>query len=197
MKGGRKLDPEERILWGRVAKSARALPGRMKEILQFEEAEAAKTAAEEAAVEAKKPKPAPRQESYAVEHPAPAPARRPAGSHQPLEKPVKKKLAKGRLLIDARLDLHGLFQGEAHDLLLDFLLRAHERGLRHVLVITGKGSSMGSEGALRRAVPLWFSKAEFRFLISSYEWAARHHGGEGAMYVRLSRGRGDNRGDRE
>jgi DNA-nicking Smr family endonuclease len=197
MKGGRKLDPEERILWGRVAKSARALPGRMKEILQFEEAEAAKIAAEEAAVEAKKPKPAPRQESYAVELPAPAPARRPVGSHQPLEKPVKKKLAKGRLPIDARLDLHGLFQGEAHDLLLDFLLRAHERGLRHVLVITGKGSSMGSEGALRRAVPLWFSKAEFRFLISSYEWAARHHGGEGAMYVRLSRGRGDNRGDRE
>ncbi|MEN3151010.1 Smr/MutS family protein [Neorhizobium sp. IRAMC:178] len=191
MKSGRKLDPEERILWGRVAKSARALPGRMKEILEFEEAEAAKIAAEETAVEAAKPKPAPRQESYAVELPAPAPPRRPVGSHQPLEKPVKKKLAKGRLPIDARLDLHGLFQGEAHDLLLDFLLRAHERGLRHVLVITGKGSSMGSEGALRRAVPLWFSKAEFRFLISSYEWAARHHGGEGAMYVRLSRGRGD------
>jgi len=47
------------------------------------------------------------------------------------------------------------------------------------------------EGALRRAVPLWFSKVEFRFLISSYEWAARHHGGEGAMYVRLARSRGD------
>ncbi|SMF34321.1 DNA-nicking endonuclease, Smr domain [Xaviernesmea oryzae] len=191
MKSGRKLDPEERILWGKVAKSTRALPGRMKEILEFEEEEAAKLAAEEAA----KPKPAPAPESQPAEIAAPK-ARKPGGFHHPLEKPVKKKLAKGRLPIEARLDLHGLFQSEAHDLLLDFLFRAHERGLRHVLVITGKGSSMGSEGALRRAVPLWFSKAEFRFLISSYEWAARHHGGEGAMYVRLARSPRDNRGGR-
>ena len=36
MSGGRKLDPQERILWGKVAKSARALPGRMKDILEYE-----------------------------------------------------------------------------------------------------------------------------------------------------------------
>ena len=46
---------------------------------------------------------------------------------------------------------------------------------------------MGSEGALKRAVPLWFSKPEFRYLISSHETAAQRHGGEGALYVRLSR----------
>ncbi len=190
MKSGRKLAPEERMLWGKVAKSTRALPGRMKEILEFEELEVKRLAEEEAAekeaVAAAKPKPPPRLMTEVVDIPPTVMAKRTA-AHQPLEKPVKKKLAKGRLPIEARLDLHGLYQEEAHDLLLDFLLRAHDRGLRHVLVITGKGSSMGSEGALRRAVPLWFSKAEFRFLISSYEWAARHHGGEGAMYVRLSR----------
>ncbi|MFY8101711.1 MAG: Smr/MutS family protein, partial [Allorhizobium sp.] len=93
---------------------------------------------------------------------------------------------------EARIDLHGLIQSEAHGMLLDFLIRAHERGLRHVLVITGKGSSLGSEGALKRAVPLWFAMPEFRFLISSYEPAARHHGGDGALYVRLSR-RGQDR----
>jgi DNA-nicking Smr family endonuclease len=185
MKSGRKLDPEERILWGKVAKSTRALPGRLADILEFEEAEASRAAAEDPA----KPKPVvvAQEKTAGIGSPKPA---RPAGIHHPLEKPTKRKLAKGRLAIEARLDLHGLYQDEAHDLLLDFLLRAHERGLRHLLVITGKGSSMGSEGALRRAVPLWFSKAEFRFLISSYEWAARHHGGEGAMYVRLSRSRG-------
>lgn len=183
MKGGRKLDTEERVLWGKVAKSARALPGRMKDILAFEEEEAARAASEESA--ATPPRPSPR-EAIAPATPEPKP-KRPSGVHHPLERPTKKKLAKGRLAIEARLDLHGLYQGEAHDLLLDFLYSAHDRGLRHVLVITGKGSSMGSEGVLRRAVPLWFSKAEFRFLISSYEWAARHHGGEGAMYVRLAR----------
>jgi DNA-nicking Smr family endonuclease len=186
MKGGRKLDPEERVLWGKVAKSTRALPGRMKEILENEEQEALfQAAVEQAKAVVATPKSAPA--------PAlpPAKQKQPSGFHHPLERPTKRKLAKGRLAIEARLDLHGLYQDEAHDLLLDFLHRAHGRGLRHVLVITGKGSSMGSEGALRRAVPLWFSKSDFRFLISSYEWAARHHGGEGAMYVRLARVRGE------
>jgi DNA-nicking Smr family endonuclease len=185
MTGERKLSPEERILWGKVATSTRALPGRLEEARELEAEVAAMLAAEDAAMR----KPAPPDETSST---APVPAhkqQRPAGSHQPLEKPVHRKLAKGRLPIEARLDLHGLYQSEAHDLLLDFLFRAHDRGLRHVLIITGKGSSMGSEGALRRAVPLWFSKPEFRFLISSYEWAARHHGGEGALYVRLSRPR--------
>jgi DNA-nicking Smr family endonuclease len=186
MSGGRNLNPEERILWGKIAKSSRALPGRMKQILEFEEIESRKQAAEESAPT----KPIVLQNSQAVEIDFQKAKRPSGGIHHPLEKPTKQKLAKGRLAIEARLDLHGLYQDEAHNLLLDFLLRAHDRGLRHVLVITGKGSSMGSEGALRRAVPLWFSKAEFRFLISSYEWAARHHGGEGAMYVRLSRSRG-------
>lgn len=182
MTGGRKLDREERILWGKVAKSVRALPEKRSDLAAFQ-------AEEKAALEAPEklaqpvPQPAPRESAA----PQATQVRKPAGIHHPLEKPTQRKLAKGRLAIDARLDLHGLFQAEAHDLLLDFLYRAHDRGLRHVLVITGKGSSMGSEGALRRAVPLWFSKPEFRFLISSYEWAARHHGGEGALYVRLSR----------
>lgn len=180
----RKLSSDERILWGKVAKSARALPGRMNEIVAFEEELEARIAAEEKAAEPRAVHKVVVDDSHSYQAPK---QKRPSGIHQPLERPTQKKLAKGRLAIEARLDLHGLYQDEAHDLLLDFLLRAHDRGLRHVLVITGKGRSFGSEGALRRAVPLWFSKAEFRFLISSYEWAARHHGGEGAMYVRLSR----------
>jgi DNA-nicking Smr family endonuclease len=181
MKGGRKLDSEERILWGRVAKSTRAFKEREQDLLAF--------AAEEAERVAEAERQLPAMPHEVTEKPAKsvATARKPSGFHHPLEKPTRQKLAKGKLAIEARLDLHGLFQAEAHDLLLDFIYRAHDRGLRHVLVITGKGSSMGSEGALRRAVPMWFSKPEFRFLISSYEWAARHHGGEGALYVRLAR----------
>lgn len=184
MTGGRKLSAEERILWGKVAKSARALPGRSDDARQLEAEVAAMMAAEEAALQKAPPPPEQTRPTKAVPSLRSA---KPSATHHPLEKPVHRKLAKGRLAIEARIDLHGLYQSEAHDLLLDFLYRANDRGMRHVLVITGKGSSGGSEGALRRAVPLWFSKPEFRFLISSYEWAARHHGGEGALYVRLSR----------
>ena len=177
----RKLNAEERILWGKVARSARALPGKLEDLMAFEDLET----------------PPPPQEASSKEKPGivankaaetgqaekkPSPPR-----HHPLEKPVKRKLARGRLALEARIDLHGMVQSEAHVMLLDFLIRAHERGMRHVLIITGKGSSMGSEGALKRAVPMWFSKPEFRYLISSHEPAAQHHGGEGALYVRLSR----------
>ncbi len=183
----RRLSTEDRILWGKVAKSTRPMPGRMTDIEAFEAALQAEAESEEnirAATAKAAPVTAQAQE-------VPATAKQPAGRHHPLERPVKRKIAKGRLALEARIDLHGLIQSEAHGMLLDFLLRAHGRGLRHVLVITGKGSSMGSEGALKRAVPLWFSKPEFRFLISSYETAAQHHGGEGALYIRLSRAKGD------
>lgn len=181
----RKLSADERILWGKVAKSTRPMPGRLADIEAFEEILEAQ-AQEAARAETSKIKPV-----AADQQTQPPPAKQPSGQHQPLERPVKRKIAKGRLALEARIDLHGLIQSEAHVMLLDFLLRAHERGLRHVLVITGKGSSMGSEGALKRAVPMWFSKPEFRFLISSYETAAQHHGGEGALYIRLSRLKGD------
>lgn len=186
----RKLSAEERILWSKVAKSTRPLPeqrGQMKAIELF-------LAAEEAIEEARRTEAERAKQPPVMAVPVPVPQKpqpTTTGRHHPLEKPTKRKIAKGRLPLEARIDLHGLYQGEAHDMLLDFLLRAHQRGLRHVLVITGKGSSMGSDGALKRAAPLWFSKPEFRYLISSYEPAAQHHGGEGALYIRLARRPGE------
>ena len=184
MKGKGKLSTEDRILWGKVARSTRPMPGRLEELAEFEEIFV---------------EPAPESKGISSASSVPvgdsaetqATQKKPGGIHHPLEKPVKRKLSRGHLALEARIDLHGMIQSEAHGILLDFLLRAHDRGLRHVLVITGKGRSMGSDGALKRSVPLWFSKPEFRFLISSYETAARQHGGDGALYVRLSRGRGD------
>ena len=185
MAGRGKLSAEDRILWGKVARSTRPLPDRLEDLLAFEEEPRPEPVAQPAA---------PRPTGTMVDPgPYAEPQKKPGGIHHPLEKPVKRKLSRGHLALEARIDLHGLIQSEAHGILLDFLIRAHERGLRHVLVITGKGSSLGSDGALKRAVPLWFSKAEFRFLISSYEPAARQHGGEGALYVRLSRGAGERR----
>jgi len=184
MAGKKKLTHDDRILWGKVARSVRALPGRLDEIEMFEqELQAVAQAAE---VKDKPVKQTAKAEPVATPNAAPK-----ARQQQPLERPVKRKIARGRLPLEARIDLHGMVQSEAHAMLHDFLVRAHERGLRHVLVITGKGTSMGSEGALKRAVPMWFAKSEFRFLISSFEPAAANHGGDGALYVRLARQNGD------
>jgi DNA-nicking Smr family endonuclease len=131
---------------------------------------------------------------------APAPAREPPREgaarvpvRHALDLATRKKLSKGRIPIEGVVDLHGLRQSEAHLLLLSFLHRAHADGRRHVLVVTGKGSSLGSEGVLRRAVPAWLATPPFRALVSAHESAARNHGGAGALYVRLRR-QGDGTG---
>ncbi len=102
-----------------------------------------------------------------------------------LDRPTLDRLAGGKLPIEGRVDLHGMTQSEAHALLLSFLQRAHANGVRYVLVITGKGFSSGGDGVLRRQVPAWLSTPPFRVLVSSHDLAARRHGGEGALYVRL------------
>lgn len=177
-----RLSHEDRIIWARIARTVEAFPG--KEIPEDDWFAVEPPAAAPAAVPEKPAKAA---------QPVPAPNAQPRKQQHPIEKPVIRKLARGRLPIDGRIDLHGLTQSEAHNLLFGFLARAHERGLRHVLVITGKGTSRGSEGALKRAVPVWLGKPEFRFLISGYEDAARGHGGEGALYIRLRREKGNPR----
>lgn len=174
-----RLSHEDRIIWARIARTVEAFPGKE---LPEDDWFAVETPTSVAPPTPERPA---RQEETATSRSA-APRQQP----HPIEKPVIRKLARGRLPIDGRIDLHGLTQSEAHNLLFGFLARAHERGLRHVLVITGKGTSRGSEGALKRAVPVWLSKPEFRFLISGHEEAARSHGGEGALYIRLRREKG-------
>lgn len=98
-----------------------------------------------------------------------------------------RKIAKGHYPIEARLDLHGCMQEEAYFSLKKFLQSSQQNGLRYVLVITGKGRSPGSEGALYKFVPRWLSTPTFRYYVHAFEQAARQHGGGGALYIWLRR----------
>jgi DNA-nicking Smr family endonuclease len=178
MSGGRRdkaLSAEDRILWGRVARSVTPMTGRT---VEHDEPEA-----DEFAVMLEAARKPPR----AGPVPAPAPAREHRPPSHGFDRPTRAKLAKGRLAIEGKVDLHGLTQSEAHALLLSFLHRAHADGRRHVLVVTGKGASLGSDGVLRRAVPGWLATPPFRALVGAHEPAAARHGGSGALYVRLRR----------
>ena len=109
----------------------------------------------------------------------------------PLGRRFKQRVARGHEPINARLDLHGFTQMQAHAALLRFLRRAQSDGVRMVLVVTGKGTSKGGEahehGVLKRQVPLWLALPEFRSLVIGFEDAHIGHGGAGALYVRLRR----------
>lgn len=193
MKTGRKLAKEEKLLWGKVARTVRPYSSNPEAFdfeLELELQDASETSTAKGGLMAGGNGVIPSLVLNAAEQELKVEERKAKHFH-PLEKPVHKKIAKGRLPIDAKIDLHGMVQSEAHDALYGFLCRSHRQGLRHVLIVTGKGRSMGSEGVLKRAVPLWFSKPEFRMLISSYHDAAINHGGDGALYLRLSRLRGE------
>lgn len=105
----------------------------------------------------------------------------------PLETRLRQRLARGRLAVDDTLDLHGYRQQEAHRVLRNFLTRAHARGAKLVLVVTGKGRTAAEPGVLRRAVPLWLESPDLRSIVVGFGEATPTHGGSGALYVRLRR----------
>jgi DNA-nicking Smr family endonuclease len=172
----RLLSPEERVLWSTVTRSIAPLR------------DAPPAVPDEEAAEAVTP-PASAKRAIPPVASASAPSPPPL---TPLGRRMRARVARGKEAIDARLDLHGLTQSEAHAALMHFLRDASARGARLVLVITGKGQrSEGEGGVLRRQVPHWLRLPEFRTFVIGFEPAHLAHGGEGALYLRLRRPRGE------
>ncbi|MAL11152.1 MAG: DNA mismatch repair protein MutS [Maricaulis sp.] len=175
-KSGRDLRPEERTIWRKVARTAKPLDphrtGPEREHFAGLMSESAETPG--IRIPAKK----------AAEPPKTPPADRSA----------EKRVRRGRIEVEARIDLHGMTQDRARTLLGRFLHSAKARGLSTVLVITGKGMKLpwrergedeAPPGVLRRRLPEWLAEAELRHLVSGYAPAHRRHGGEGAFYVTM------------
>jgi DNA-nicking Smr family endonuclease len=178
----RVLSHEERVLWSTVTQSIEPLgAGPLAAADEVVEAETFAAKPVRAAARAATPITA-----------ATAPIAPPPAQLTPLGRRMRARVARGKQAIDARLDLHGLTQSEAHAALAHFLRAATARGARLVLVITGKGRrGDGETGVLRRQVPHWLGLAEFRAYVIGFEDAHIAHGGEGALYVRLRKGRND------
>ncbi|BCJ89325.1 hypothetical protein IZ6_00600 [Terrihabitans soli] len=168
----RELSPEERTLWEKVAETISPLPGRKK--LKRAEAPAV-----EAPVKKAKAPPAAKPARPAIAAPPPKPKAPPLA---PLEPKLARNLKRGGA-VDARFDLHGYRQDEAHSKLLWFLKSQRTRGARVVLVITGKS------GVLNRMVPMWLAEPDLRETVIGFSQASSAHGGAGALYVRLRRER--------
>ncbi|CAM4020525.1 Smr/MutS family protein [Palleronia rufa] len=115
---------------------------------------------------------------------------------QPLRMDAKAfgRMTRGKLVMDGRIDLHGLTLEEAHPRLTGFLFAAHADGKRLVLVITGKGRDRDDgtpvpvrRGILRHQVPHWLSTPPLSALVLQVAQAHHRHGGAGAFYVYLRR----------
>lgn len=106
------------------------------------------------------------------------------------------QLKRGKLKPESRIDLHGMTVARAHGVLTTFIQDSHARGLRLVLVITGKGKDKDDggpiptpKGILRRQVPMWLAAPPLSAMILQTSEAHIRHGGSGALYVYLRRRR--------
>ncbi|WP_246116779.1 Smr/MutS family protein [Denitrobaculum tricleocarpae] len=111
------------------------------------------------------------------------------GSTAGLDRRNAERLKRGKMAIEATLDLHGMSQAQAHGALNRFIQRSEAAGLRCVLVITGKGIAKESGGVLRNQVPNWLNEPGNRERIIAFNYAQQSHGGTGALYVLLKRRR--------
>ena len=176
----RHLTPDERALWKTVTRSV--APLRSAQTTEPESDEAPAPAPAAPAPTSAKPA---RLSSKLAQPAAPALA--------PLGRRLKQRVARGSAPLEARIDLHGLTQEEAHHALRAFLRTAQADGAKLVLVITGKGARGGvpfggsERGVLKRLVPQWLRLPEFRSTVVGFEPAHVSHGGEGALYVRVRR----------
>ena len=169
----RRLAPDDIGLWWRAVQDIAPLPGRSPHLNRSRPGHI--EAGETPAVQSQAPaKPSPT--------PAPLP---PLDRFAGIDRATAERLKRGRRTIEARLDLHGLTQAEAHQALAHFIAGSRAAGRRCVLVITGRGRFSG--GVLKEAVPRWLNEAGLRRHLLAIAPAQPQHGGNGALYVLLRR----------
>lgn len=197
----RSLRPEEEEIWQAVARTARAMHAKGRIVLKPPEPAHHPLPENVAAA----PAPTPRLPHFRLGEKS-----RVTSTHDlsltpgatlaaaPLQMDAKThaRMTRGKLVPDARIDLHGMTLSEAHPELIRFILNSQSAGLRLVLIITGKGKrgvDIGPipqrMGALRHQVPQWLRLPPLGPAVLQVAEAHLRHGGSGAYYVYLRRGR--------
>ncbi|MEM8798917.1 MAG: Smr/MutS family protein [Pseudomonadota bacterium] len=121
-----------------------------------------------------------------------------------LDRSWERAVRRGKLAIDRTIDLHGLTQAVAEQVLTKQASQAHAQGSRILLVITGKGGggplstrrrnefgelTSSEPGVLRRGLPTWLARGTLAQITLALRPAHIKHGGSGAFYLILKRRR--------
>ena len=173
---------EDQILWQRITQCVTPLPGRNRTLSQSTTFKNPAHTAKSAPKTSKKT-PLPAAFSPAVVKPS-SPVDLREGERAGLDGRTQRRLFRGDVPIDRRLDLHGHTAVRAELKLQRFIEEASYGGCRCVLVITGKGA-----GVLKGHVPGWLKRPPLSGLILALAEARPADGGSGAFYVLLRRRR--------
>jgi DNA-nicking Smr family endonuclease len=93
---------------------------------------------------------------------------------------ILRKLRQGQYNIEAVLDLHGMNITTAREALGQFLLHCQRNGVRHVLMIHGKGYN--NKAILKNKLNHWLRQTEY---VLAFRSANPRDGAAGALYVLL------------
>jgi len=110
-----------------------------------------------------------------------------------IEKNTLRKILKGKVKIDAKLDLHGYNQDESKSKILRFVNNNFENQKRLLLIITGKGKRLSvadgwrGTGVLKESLPKWLRSQVLSKKILWFDSAPKNQGGDGAVLVYLKK----------
>lgn len=185
----RRLTREERELWRRTMADVNPLRRKRRRVAEATDLAEPVPPVPEAKLKVP-PAPSPRPVAPPPRRqPVPPPPDLAPGDSPGVDRRTAARLRRGKLEVEARLDLHGHGRESAHRALNAFIQNSAAAGRRCVLVVTGKGSRDGGIGVIRAAVPQWLNLAPLREHILSYNAARPQDGGEGAIYILLRRKR--------
>jgi DNA-nicking Smr family endonuclease len=89
-------------------------------------------------------------------------------------------VAPRNLPVERSIDLHGMTTLEAEAILDGFIRRAAREKVKKILIIHGKGSHPGSEGALRKLVARYLNRSP---MIGATGHPGASEGGSGATWA--------------
>ncbi|HEY0907225.1 MAG TPA: Smr/MutS family protein [Methylophilus sp.] len=96
---------------------------------------------------------------------------------------VLSKLRRGHWVIQAHIDLHGLFSDEARLAVAEFIADCKKRGIRCIRIVHGKGlGSKNREPVLKHKLRNWLMQKDE---VIAYAQAKPTDGGSGAVIVLL------------
>ena len=108
---------------------------------------------------------------------------------------INKKLKKGKIPPDKKIDFHGMSLVEAEELLCNTVISCYNTNKRCILFVTGKGINKKEinyknetrlyYGKIRGAFSSWIRKPEIEKYILGVEQASMEFGADGAFFVYL------------
>ena len=116
---------------------------------------------------------------------------------------INKKLRRGKVNIDIKVDFHGSSLVEAENIFYQTIIDSYKRNKRCILFVTGKGLGLNKKnnqenhekkpqlfyGKIRSSFVDWVNREEFSRYILAFERAKIEDGGDGAFYVYLRKKR--------